>query len=67
MSPLAGSTDVALSTEPLGTGSDGKPVALADVWPTQAEIAELEESIDAEMFAASYANVSRSSKSPTPR
>ena len=35
---LAGSMDVDLNTEPLGTGSDGKPVFLKDIWPTQAEV-----------------------------
>ena len=38
---LAGSVDVDLASEPLGTGSDGKPVYLRDVWPSQAEVAEL--------------------------
>ena len=54
---LAGTTDIDLATEPLGTASDGTPVTLAEVWPSQAEIAELEASIDAEMFDRSYANV----------
>jgi aconitate hydratase len=54
---LAGTTDIDLSTEPLGTAADGSPVTLADVWPSQAEIDELEAAIDAEMFASSYANV----------
>ena len=36
---LAGSTAVDLATEPLGTGSDGHPVFLRDVWPTPAESA----------------------------
>ncbi len=31
---LAGSLDVDLNTEPLGTGSDGKPVFLKDIWPS---------------------------------
>ncbi|MEI8096446.1 MAG: aconitase family protein [Spirochaetales bacterium] len=31
---LAGRVDTDLTTEPLGTGSDGKPVFLKDVWPT---------------------------------
>ena len=35
---LAGRVDVDLTTEPLGTGSDGRPVMLADIWPTPAEI-----------------------------
>jgi len=54
---LAGTTDTDLVAEPLGKGSDGRPVRLADVWPTQAEIAELEGRIGAEMFRASYGNV----------
>ena len=35
---LAGTVDIDLSTEPLGTGSDGKPVYLKDVWPGMQEI-----------------------------
>ncbi len=54
---LAGTTDLDLANEPLGKGSDGRPVLLADVWPTQAEVAELEAKIGAELFRASYANV----------
>ncbi len=54
---LAGTTDIDLVSEPLGSGSDGRPVRLADVWPTQAEIAELEAAIGAGMFRACYANV----------
>ena len=39
---LAGTTDIDLTTEPIGTARDGKPVCLTDIWPTQKEIAELE-------------------------
>ena len=35
---LAGSTRIDLTREPLGTGSDGKPVFLKDIWPTQKEV-----------------------------
>jgi aconitate hydratase len=35
---IAGKANVDLTTEPLGTGSDGKPVYLKDVWPTSEEI-----------------------------
>ena len=35
---LAGSMNVDLTTEPLGTGSDGQPVFLKDIWPTEQEI-----------------------------
>jgi aconitate hydratase len=54
---LAGTTDIDLSTDPLGTDDDGHPVTLADVWPTRKEIEVLEAAIDAEMFTSSYANV----------
>jgi aconitate hydratase len=54
---LAGSVAVDLAKDPLGTGSDGKPVRLADIWPTQQEIADLEGRIDEAMFASTYANV----------
>ncbi|HVH84256.1 MAG TPA: aconitate hydratase AcnA, partial [Steroidobacteraceae bacterium] len=55
---LAGSLDVDLTTEPLGTDRDGKPVHLADIWPTDAEVQEvLKRSIDSQMFRHSYASV----------
>src|SRR5499427_2193222 len=55
---LAGSVDVDFEREPLGTGSDGKPVFLKDVWPTQKEIADsVASSLDPKMFATSYGNV----------
>ena len=37
---LAGTINIDLQKEPLGTGKDGAPVYLADIWPTQAEVAE---------------------------
>jgi len=55
---LAGTTDIDLATEPLGTGKDGQPVYLKDIWPTQKEIAEaIAASIDEGMFKRSYGNV----------
>ncbi len=55
---LAGTLDIDLATEPLGTGSDGKPVYLKDLWPSDAEVQELmARSIDSQMFRSSYANV----------
>lgn len=55
---LAGTTDIDLASEPLGTGRDGKPVFLSDIWPTQKEIAEtIAGSIDPEMYKTVYANV----------
>jgi aconitase A len=55
---LAGSLDVDLASEPLGTGRDGRPVHLADIWPTDAEVQEaLKRSINSQMFRDSYASV----------
>jgi aconitate hydratase len=55
---LAGRTDVDLYNEPLGTGSDGQPVFLRDVWPTQQEVMDvIESSIQEGMFRREYADV----------
>jgi aconitate hydratase A / 2-methylisocitrate dehydratase len=54
---LAGSTAIDLTREPLGTGRDGKPVYLSDIWPSQQEVAELEARINETMFASTYADV----------
>jgi aconitate hydratase len=54
---LAGTMDKDLLTEPLGTGTDGQPVMLKDVWPTHAEIREVESLIDAQMFSETYKDV----------
>ncbi|MBB2911805.1 aconitate hydratase [Streptosporangium becharense] len=55
---LAGTMDIDLATEPLGTGADGEPVFLADVWPSPEEVAEVvASSIDQEMFLRDYADV----------
>jgi aconitate hydratase len=55
---LAGTMDIDLTTEPLGTGSDGQDVYLADIWPDQAEVDEvIGSSISAEMFTSRYADV----------
>ncbi|MEV6601142.1 aconitate hydratase AcnA [Actinoplanes sp. NPDC051346] len=55
---LAGSMDIDITTEPLGTGSDGKPVFLADIWPSAKEIDDvIAQAIGAEGFSAAYADV----------
>ncbi|MFJ3486304.1 aconitate hydratase AcnA [Pseudomonas sp. NPDC090202] len=54
---LAGSVRVDLSSEPLGEGSDGQPVYLRDIWPTQKEIAEAVMKVDTGMFHKEYAEV----------
>jgi aconitate hydratase len=55
---LAGTVDIDLTKEPLGTGSDGKPVFLKDVWPSNREIGDLiAKTIGPELFAKSYSDV----------
>jgi len=55
---IAGSMNVDVSSDPLGTGSDGKPVYLKDIWPSGAEIAQtLETALTPEMFKKRYSNV----------
>ncbi len=55
---IAGTTDIDLVTEPLGTGSDGSDVFLKDIWPTHAEISEaVEKNVTPERFREQYGNV----------
>ena len=55
---LAGDMNIDLTTEPLGIGSNGKPVFLKDIWPTNQEIAELvERTVTREAFLKKYADV----------
>ncbi|HET6552259.1 MAG TPA: aconitate hydratase AcnA [Dyella sp.] len=55
---LAGTLDIDLTKEPLGTGSDGNPVYLKDIWPTNKEISDtIAGAINPEMFEKSYADV----------
>ncbi len=55
---LAGSLKVDLTRDPLGTGSDGKPVFLKDIWPTGEEISQLVRStVTPELFAKRYSDV----------
>jgi aconitate hydratase len=55
---LAGSMLVDLSKEPLGTGSDGQPVYLKDIWPSNLEIQSfIERTITGELFKSRYGDV----------
>jgi aconitate hydratase len=55
---LAGTMDIDLTTEPIATGSNGKPVYLADIWPSPAEIEEVvHRSVAPEMFSRDYSDV----------
>jgi aconitate hydratase len=55
---LAGTMDIDLTTEPLGTGASGQPVYLTDLWPSTAEISSIvQNAVAAEMFTRDYADV----------
>ncbi len=55
---LAGRIDIDFHNEPLGTGTDGKPVFLRDIWPSTKEVADvIGRSIQSAMFRKSYAQV----------
>ena len=55
---LLGSMRKDITTEPLGTGSDGNPVYLKDIWPNSAEIKSvMQGSLTNEMFRSRYADV----------
>ena len=55
---LAGTMDIDLNAEPIGTGSDGKPVFLKDLWPTGKEIQEtVARCVNSGMFKKGYASV----------
>jgi aconitate hydratase len=55
---LAGTMRTNVTTEPLGTGKDGEPVYLKDIWPTSTEIAGVvRETVSEEMFRSRYGDV----------
>jgi aconitate hydratase len=55
---LAGRVDIDLTTEPLGTDKNGKPVMLSDLWPSQDEILRaMNEFVEPKMFQSVYADV----------
>jgi aconitate hydratase len=55
---LAGTLDIDLNTEPLGSDKDGAPVFLKDIWPSTSEVQTvMADSIDSDMFRKSYASV----------
>ena len=55
---LAGRVDIDLQNEPLGTGKDGQPVYLRDVWPSTKEVEEVvKKSVRTEMFQKEYSEV----------
>ena len=55
---LAGTITKDLTKEPLGTGKDGKPVYLKDIWPTSKEVQEfIEKNVTRKIFESKYADV----------
>ena len=55
---LAGDMNIDLTTEPLGTGKDGQPVYLKDIWPETKEIADIvHKTVTREAFQSKYADV----------
>ena len=55
---LTGSMNHDFESEPIGEGSDGKPVFLRDIWPTQSEIQSvIDSAISSEMFTKDYSSV----------
>ncbi len=57
---LLGTMRADITTEPLGTGADGKPVHLRDLWPSNAEIAELVgSSISRDQFISRYGRITQ--------
>ncbi|HUF35781.1 MAG TPA: aconitate hydratase AcnA [Gemmatimonadales bacterium] len=55
---LAGRVDIDLSREPLGVGSDGRPVYLRDIWPTSDEVRQaMADSLKPELFQRRYGSV----------
>lgn len=57
---LVGRVDFDFETEPMGTGTDGQPVYLKDIWPSQEEIADtVANALNAEIFRQKYAEVFR--------
>ncbi len=60
---LAGTVDINLTEEPLGTGSNGQPVYLKDIWPTQAEIAvEYDKALNPDTFRKEYTGIEQSNQ-----
>ncbi|MCX8133071.1 MAG: aconitate hydratase AcnA [Roseococcus sp.] len=60
---LAGTVRKDLTREPIGTGSDGRPVMLADIWPSQQEVEQVVHSVlTRDMFQSRYADVFKGPK-----
>ncbi|KAG6546247.1 hypothetical protein Mapa_012286 [Marchantia paleacea] len=57
---FAGTVNIDFAKDPIGTGKDGKPVFLADIWPTSEEIAQVEKkAVLPEMFRSTYEAITK--------
>jgi aconitate hydratase len=54
---LAGTAEIDLTRDPLGTDREGNPVYLSDLWPSQDEIADAMAAVDTDMFSTEYGKV----------
>ncbi|XP_045541220.1 cytoplasmic aconitate hydratase-like isoform X2 [Papilio machaon] len=55
---LAGTVDIDFETQPLGKRADGSPVFLRDIWPTRAEIQQVEDkNVIPSMFKEVYSRI----------
>lgn len=54
---LAGTVDIDLSKDPIGTGKDGSAIYLKDIWPAQAEVKAAVDAITPEMYRKRYDDV----------
>jgi aconitate hydratase len=55
---LAGTVDIDLVNEPLGTGKSGESIYLKDIWPSQEEVRrEIETALDPTIYKKQYADV----------
>ena len=59
---LAGRMDLDLTTEPLGTGENGKPVFLKDLWPTHEEVRRAASAVSSDMFRKRYGKIADGDK-----
>ena len=54
---IAGTVRIDLASQPIGQDADGADVYLADIWPSNAEIADVVAAVSADMFRREYADV----------
>ncbi|TML81182.1 MAG: aconitate hydratase AcnA, partial [Actinobacteria bacterium] len=55
---LAGTVDIDLTTDPVGTDRDGTPVMLADIWPSADEVARITaDAMSPEFFKKRFAKI----------